>query len=92
VDRLRTEGHKAACIAMRHMHPMPAKLDTIFTRYKHVIVTEINDYGVYGFGQLAMLLRAAYALPHIQSVCKTDGLAFRIREIVTGVEKVMAGK
>jgi len=25
-------------------------------------------------------------------VCKTDGLAFRIREIVTGVEKVMAGK
>ena len=92
VDRLRSEGHKAACIAMRHMHPMPAKLDTIFNRYKHVIVTEINDYGVYGFGQLAMLLRAAYALPHIQSVCKTDGLAFRIREIVTGVEKVMAGK
>jgi 2-oxoglutarate ferredoxin oxidoreductase subunit alpha len=31
-------------------------------------------------------------LPHILSVCKTDGLAFRIREIVTGVEKVMAGK
>ena len=92
VDRLRAEGHKAACIDMRHLHPMPAGLDTIFNRYQHVIVAEINDYGVYGFGQLAMLLRAAYALPHIQSVCKTDGLAFRIREIVTGVEKVMAGK
>jgi 2-oxoglutarate ferredoxin oxidoreductase subunit alpha len=92
VDRLRAEGHKAACIDMRHLHPMPAGLDTIFNRYKHVIVAEINDYGVYGYGQLAMLLRAAYALPHIQSVCKTDGLAFRIREIVTGVEKVMAGK
>ena len=89
---LPAEGHKAACIDMRHLHPMPAGLDTIFNRYKHVIVAEINDYGVYGFGQLAMLLRAAYALPHIQSVCKTDGLAFRIREIVTGVEKVMAGK
>ena len=59
---------------------------------KKVIVTEINDSGVYGFGQLAMLLRAAYAMPHIQSVCKCDGLAFRVREIVTGVEKAMAEK
>ena len=48
---------------------------------------EINDYGVYGYGQLAMLLRAAFADPRIKSVFKTDGLAFRIREIVTGVEK-----
>lgn len=92
VERLRSEGHKVGSITMRHMHPMPAKLDTIFNRYKHVVVTEINDSGVYGFGQLAMLLRAAYAMPHIQSVCKTDGLAFRIREIVTGVEKLMATK
>jgi 2-oxoglutarate ferredoxin oxidoreductase subunit alpha len=92
VDRLRAEGHKAASITMRHMHPMPAGLDGIFKRYKKVVVTEINDYGMYGYGQLAMMLRAAYAMPHIQSVCKTDGLAFRVREIVTGVEKVMAEK
>ena len=35
-------------------------------------------------------MRARYALPSIQSVCKTDGLAFRIREIVTAVEKILA--
>ena len=92
VERLRAEGHKAGCIAMRHLHPMPAGLGDLFNRYKKVVVVEINDYGVYGYGQLAMLLRAAFGLPHIQSVCKTDGLAFRIREIVTGVEKVMAQK
>lgn len=92
VDRMRAEGHKVGSITMRHMHPMPAGLDTIFSRYKKVVVTEINDSGVYGYGQLAMLLRAAYAMPHIQSVCKCDGLAFRVREIVTGVEKAMAEK
>ena len=92
VDRMRAEGHKVGSITMRHMHPMPAGLDTIFNRYKKVVVTEINDSGVYGYGQLAMLMRAAYALPHIQSVCKCDGLAFRVREIVTGVEKAMAEK
>ena len=37
-----------------------------------------------------MLLRAAFANPAIRSVCKTDGLAYRIREIITGVEKVMS--
>lgn len=54
------------------------------------LVVEMNDGGVYGFGQLAILLRASLADPKIQSVCKTNGLNFRIREIVTGAEKVMA--
>ena len=31
-----------------------------------------------------MMMRAAFCLPNISSVCKTDGLAYRIREIVTG--------
>ena len=65
---------------------------TIFKNFKHIIVVEMNDYGAYGYGQLAMLLRARLADPKIKSVCKTDGLAFRVREIVTGVEKHLAGK
>ncbi len=92
VDRLRSEGHKAASITMRHIHPMPARMPEILTKYKHVVVAELNDYGVYGYGQLAMMMRAAFCLPNISSVCKTDGLAYRIREIVTGVEKIMAAK
>jgi 2-oxoglutarate ferredoxin oxidoreductase subunit alpha len=91
-DRLRAEGHKVGCLTMRHMHPMPAKMPEILNRYKHVVVAEINDYGVYGYGQLAMMMRAAFCLPSITSVCKTDGLAYRIREIVTGVEKIMTAK
>lgn len=89
-DRLRAEGHKAGAIHLRHLHPMPNGLDTLFARFRKTVVIEMNDYGAYGMGQLAMLLRARYGNPNIRSVCKTDGLAYRIREIVTGVEKHLA--
>lgn len=88
-DRLRAEGHKVGAVHLRHLHPMPNGVEAILKRYKHVVVVEMNDSGLYGYGQLAMLMRARYALPSIQSVCKTDGLAFRIREIVTAVEKTL---
>ncbi len=90
-DRLRSEGHKVGSLHLRHVHPMANGMETIFKKFKHIVVVEMNDYGAYGYGQLAMLLRARYAEPKIKSVCKTDGLAFRIREIVTGVEKQLAG-
>jgi 2-oxoglutarate/2-oxoacid ferredoxin oxidoreductase subunit alpha len=88
-DRLRSEGHKAGCVIIRNIHPLPLALGDVMKRYKKVVVVEMNDYGMYGYGQLAMMLRAAFGQAHIQSLCKTDGLAFRIREIITGVEKLM---
>jgi 2-oxoglutarate ferredoxin oxidoreductase subunit alpha len=90
--RLRSEGHKVGATNIRHLHPLPASLGDLFAKYKHVVVIEMNDSdsGMYGCGQLAMLLRAAHADPKIQSICKTDGLGFRIREIVTGVERILA--
>ncbi len=92
VNRMRAEGHKVGAAHLRHLHPMPAQLDRLWAKFKHVSVVELNDSGMYGYGQLATILRAAYAEPKIQSICKTDGLTFRIREIVTGVEKIMTGK
>src|SRR5260370_23850302 len=47
----------------------------------------MNDQGIYGFGQLATILRARYCEPKIQSVTKTDGLTFRVKEILEGVFK-----
>jgi hypothetical protein len=52
-------------------------------------LAKIDDSGIYGYGQLAMMMCAAFGMNSIQSVWKTDGLAFRIGEIVTGVEKVI---
>jgi len=43
-------------------------------------------------GQAATLLRARYLLPSIRSLTKTDGLTFKVREIVDGVHRLLASK
>lgn len=78
---------KVGQLHLRHLAPFAPGLPEIFARYKKVVVCEINDEGLYGYGQLASLLRAAYADPRIVSVCKTDGLTFKVREIVAGIQK-----
>jgi 2-oxoglutarate ferredoxin oxidoreductase subunit alpha len=87
VNRLRHDGVKAGQVHLRHLHPLPAGLKEIFARYRDVLVVEMNDEGLYGFGQLAMLLRARYASPAIRSITKTDGLTFKVREIIDGVAR-----
>ncbi len=87
VKRLRGRGVRAGCVHLRHLHPMPKGLGDHFTRYQHVVVVEVNDRGLYGYGQLATLLRARHADPRIESLTKTDGLGFKVAEIT---DKVMA--
>ncbi len=89
VNQLRT-GDNAAKVGqlhLRHLSPLAPGLGEIFARYRKVVVCELNDEGLYGYGQLASLLRGAFADPRIVSVCKTDGLTFKVREIVAGVHK-----
>ena len=87
IARVRKVGIKAGHLHLRHINPLPPGLAETFARYHKVIVAEINDEGLYGFGQLAMMLRAAYANPSIVSVTKTDGLTFKVSEIVSGISK-----
>jgi 2-oxoglutarate ferredoxin oxidoreductase subunit alpha len=80
-------GPKVGQLHLRHLAPFAPGLPEIFARFKKVVVCEINDEGLYGYGQLASLLRGAFADPKIVSVCKTDGLTFKVREIIAGVQK-----
>jgi 2-oxoglutarate ferredoxin oxidoreductase subunit alpha len=66
---------------------MPNGLEKTFARFHKIVVAELNDEGLYGFGQLTMMLRARYANPAIVSVTKTDGLTFKVSEIVAGIAK-----
>ena len=77
---------------IRHLHPLPPGLEGIFARYKDVLVVEMNDEGLYGFGQFATMLRARYALPKIGSITKTDGLTFRVGEIISRVNQAVADR
>jgi 2-oxoglutarate ferredoxin oxidoreductase subunit alpha len=83
----RLRGESISALNLRHLNPLPNGLEKIFARFKRVIVAEMNDEGLYGYGQLATILRARYCDPKIRSLTKTDGLTFRVREILEGVMK-----
>lgn len=82
VDKSRATGDSVSSIHLRHIHPLPNGLEKVFEGFNHVLVVEMNDEGVYGYGQLASILRARYCNPKIQSVTKTDGLNYKVREIL----------
>lgn len=85
VERARDRGRSVSSLHLRHLHPLPNGLESIFARFNRIVVVEMNDQGVYGFGQLATLLRARFCDPKIQSLAKTDGLTFRVKEILDGI-------
>jgi 2-oxoglutarate ferredoxin oxidoreductase subunit alpha len=87
VKRGREHGEKMGALHLRHIHPLPNGLEKIFKNFKRIVVVEMNDQGVYGFGQLATILRARYCEPKIESVTKTDGLTYRVKEILEAVFK-----
>jgi len=82
VDRARGAGDSVSAVHLRHINPLPPGLENIFAGFNHVCVVEMNDEGIYGYGQLAALLRARFCDPKIRGINKTDGLTFRVREIL----------
>lgn len=88
VNRLRDGGREVGTFHLRHLNPLPNGLETIFANYRHVVVVEMNDEGLYGIGQLATLLRSRYCDPKIVSICKTDGLTFKVREIMERLNEI----
>lgn len=82
VERARAAGDSVSSIHIRHIQPLPPGLEDIFSGFNHVFVVEMNDEGLYGYGQLAALLRARFCDPKIRGINKTDGLTFKVREIV----------
>ncbi|MGC6566964.1 MAG: 2-oxoacid:acceptor oxidoreductase subunit alpha [Akkermansiaceae bacterium] len=89
-DRLNKDGHKVGSINLRHLHPLPNGLGELFEKYDHVLVPEMNDSGLYGFGQLATLLRAKTCNSKIESLNKVQGISFRVREITAAAEAQIA--
>ena len=92
VDRCRATGDSVSSINIRHISPLPNGLDDIFSGFNHVIVVEMNDEGLYGYGQMAAMLRARFCDPKIQGFTKADGLTFKVKEIVGKVQTVLAKK
>src|ERR1017187_4775500 len=86
VDRARAAGDSISALHIRHINPLPNGLENIFSGFHHVFVVEMNDEGLYGYGQLAALLRARFCNPRIRGINKTDGLTWKVKEILAAVK------
>jgi 2-oxoglutarate ferredoxin oxidoreductase subunit alpha len=82
VDRARAAGDSISAMHIKHLHPLPPGLEKIFSGFNHILVVEMNDEGLYGYGQLAGLLRARYCDARIRGINKTDGLNWKVKEIL----------
>ncbi|MGA3179326.1 MAG: 2-oxoacid:acceptor oxidoreductase subunit alpha [Verrucomicrobiota bacterium] len=90
VDRSRAAGDSVSALQIRYINPLPPGLENIFSGFNHVYVVEMNDEGLYGYGQLAGLLRARFCDPKICGLNKTDGLTWRVREILQRARETLA--
>jgi len=70
---------------------LPNGLEDIFKGFRHIYVVELNDEGIYGFGQLATLLRARYCDPRIRGINKSDGLTWKVKEILDRARELASG-
>ena len=82
VSRGRSTGDAISGLHIKHINPLPNGLEEIFKGFHHIFVVELNDEGLYGYGQFAQLLRARYCDPKIRGINKSDGLTWKVREIL----------
>jgi 2-oxoglutarate/2-oxoacid ferredoxin oxidoreductase subunit alpha len=69
VDKARLQGHSVSRAHLRYLNPLPSDLGEVLSRFRHVIVPEMN------MGHLAALLRAKY-LVDVESFTKVQGKPF----------------
>jgi 2-oxoglutarate ferredoxin oxidoreductase subunit alpha len=92
VDRARGIGEAVSGLTIKHINPLPNGLEEIFKGFHHIFVVELNDEGIYGYGQLASLLRARYCDPRIQGINKSDGLTWKVKEILDRARTLASNK
>ena len=91
VDRARSIGDAISGLHIKYINPLPNGLEEIFKGFRHVFVVELNDEGLYGYGQMAALLRARYCDPKIRGINKSDGLTWKVKEILDRARTLASG-
>ena len=92
VDRARGIGEAISGLTLKYINPLPNGLEQIFKGFHHIFVVELNDEGIYGYGQLAAVLRARYCDSRIQGITKSDGLTWKVKEILDNARRLVSSK
>ena len=85
IEAAEEAGVNAAYVHLRHLNPLPSDLGDVLSRYKHVVVPELNS------GQLSMLLRAKY-LVDAKAYTKVNGQPFKVSELTEAIIQASRGE
>lgn len=85
VEEMNAAGKKVALAQFRYISPLPANTEEVLSRYKKVVVAELNT------GQFAQYLQSTYPGLKVEKINKIQGQPFLVQEIVDGVTKIMEG-
>ncbi|MDX1649757.1 MAG: 2-oxoacid:acceptor oxidoreductase subunit alpha [Myxococcota bacterium] len=82
VHEARAEGHAVSALHLRHLNPFPPNLGEVLSRFRKVLVAELNS------GQLWRVLRAEFLVP-AELLSKVEGQPFKVAEIRARIEALL---
>jgi len=85
-ELLNREGKRVAFTQFRYINPLPSNTAEILSRYKTIIVAELNT------GMFADYLQSKFPNKEFRRINKIQGQPFLAKEIVDGVKNIMEGK
>jgi len=84
VRQCQEAGKSVSHAHLRYMNPFPRNLESIVRNFKQVLIPELN------LGQLSFIIRSKYLVDAV-SLNKIQGKPFKVSEIVTKINDVLAG-
>ncbi|MBT4584142.1 MAG: 2-oxoacid:acceptor oxidoreductase subunit alpha [Phycisphaerae bacterium] len=82
--QLREDGVQVATAHLHYINPFPKNLGEVLSRYKQVIIPELNA------GQLRMLIRNAFLIDAI-GISNLSGRSFFVQDLVEKIASVIQG-
>ncbi len=83
VQAMQAEGFAVSSLHLRHLNPLPKDLGDIISKFKKVIVPELN------LGQLSLIIRAKYLVDAIP-LTKVQGKPFKVSELRQAFHKELS--
>jgi 2-oxoglutarate ferredoxin oxidoreductase subunit alpha len=84
VQRHRAKGHHVSQLHLRYLNPMQKNIGAIISRFKTILVPELN------LGQLIKIIRADYLVPAV-GLNKVQGAPFLAEEIEVKIDELIKG-
>jgi len=85
VKSMRNSGRKISAVHLRYINPLPNDLEEIMSRFKTVVIPELN------LGQLSRIIRDRYLIDAIP-INKVQGRPFLVGELIGRIENAVSEK